>query len=168
MSNRSRNAAMLGAEKPQNLDGFGVSDDAGNGFPTGRIGGLSLGAGLCHDSGHELTEFGRDRDRAGAKVVGCFAGLSRRKATIFASLGHKGSLGVVVHSNRIIQEAGRQRIGVALAPSQTVVEGCNLSRRHLLDHLILRVEPIPTMGKSYTVTSYNATTVRRLGVRNDH
>lgn len=166
MSNRSRNPAVLGAEKPQSLDCFGVSDDAGDGFAAGRIGCLALSACLGHGSGHELAEFGRNRDRAGAKVVGRFTGLSRRKATIFASLGRKSALGVVVHNSRIIQKASRQRIGVAFTASQTVVERCNLSGRHLLDHFVLPVEPIPTMGESYSVTSYNATTVRRVFLNN--
>jgi hypothetical protein len=161
MSNRSRNAAVLNAEKPQGFDGFGVSDDAGNCLPAGHVIGLALGAGLGHGSGHELAEFCRYRDRAGTQVVGGFAGLSSRKAAILPRLGRKRAFGVVVHGGRVIQKPCANGSRIALAASQTVVEGCNLSRRHLLDHFVLPVEPIPTMGESYIVTSYNSTTVRR-------
>lgn len=166
MSNCSRNAAVQGAEKPQSLDRFGVSDDAGNGFPACRVGRLTLGAGLGHGSAHELAKFGGNRYRAGAQVVGHFAGLRGRKATILPSLGRKGAFGVIIHNDRIIQEPQANRVGVAFTASQTVVERCNLSGRHLLDHFVLPVEPIPTMGESYSVTSYNATTVRRVFLNN--
>jgi hypothetical protein len=166
MSNRSRNAAVLGAEKPQSLDRFMVSDDAGNGFSAGSVGRLALGTRLGHGSGHELAEFGRNRDRAGAQVIGRFAGLSRRKATILASLGRKGAFSVVVHGGGVIQEPSAYSGRIALATRQAVVECGNLSRRHLLDHFVLPVEPIPTMGESYGVTSYNATTVRRVFLNN--
>lgn len=61
MSNRSRNPAVLGAENPQSLDRFGVSDDAGDGFAAGRIGGLALSACLGHGSSNPrvIAECGR-------------------------------------------------------------------------------------------------------------
>lgn len=75
MSNRSRNPAVLGAEKPQSLDRFGVSDDAGNGFSAGRVGRLPLGAGLSHISGNPRviakggSFVGSNRDRVESTVA---------------------------------------------------------------------------------------------------
>lgn len=124
MSNRSRNPAMLGTEKPQGLDGFGVSDDAGNGFSAGSIGRLTLGAGLSHSGRTGLQSCSAVRLSS-----------SRDQPDPTRSQG-----------DRPVQYAGRWCAGGGTVGSS---------------FLRLPVEPIPTMGESYIVTSYNSTTVRR-------
>lgn len=138
MSNRSRNPAMLGAEKPQNLDSFGVSDDAGDGLPACCVFGLALRAGLSHWSGCRREQFA-------AALRGLdFSGL-------FIQPKRRPGLRIYPHP---LPERGRNRGRRKRSGKARGVE-------FRAFHGVLHTGPIPTMGESYIVTSYNSTTVRR-------
>jgi len=140
MNGRS-NAAVLLGEAVKGLDGFGVAQNNGNLPPLVPQGGLPFRAGL---GGHRLLAGGEE---VAELISGDF--VAPEVTTGRDELANRAAVGDAQRTNTA------ERDGVA---GQQVCFG-EVGKGEL--HGVLRVGPIPTMGRDYMVTSDASTTVRR-------
>lgn len=139
--NCSRHAAVLGYQSVECLDGLGIAQDAGNGPPVGRIGGLALCAGLgLHGLGSRRKHFA---------AILCGNGFGLRKIV-------KPEGGAVLVNPNSFAGGGsnKKRSNRGGGVGWNLVSGAGL-------HFISPKRANPADESSSHVTSDNATTVRR-------